>query len=312
MKQAILLMAHKNYYQLEKLINYFCGRCDIYIHLDKKSDLTKEEIIKLKSLDGVCAVYQKYKVNWGAFSILQTEMYLLEKALNKDKYGYFHLISGQDYPLKSLNSFLHFFETTPIKGFVNTNHMPNKLVDENTFQRLQYHYFMDWFNYKTESGQDIIDKIVDFQKKIGYKRRIPDQMWHLYCGSAWFSIDYDVAKYLLFYTKYKPSFYHRMRTTFVPEEVYVSTVILNSPFKLSINCNDDCREILWDKTKNVDSPQIASLEHIKRMIKRPNAFFARKFELDKSEEVIDFLDKYSIYTESYSKKKQFNPTYRFE
>lgn len=36
MKQIILIMAHKNREQIERLVNYFEGKCDIIIHLDKK------------------------------------------------------------------------------------------------------------------------------------------------------------------------------------------------------------------------------------------------------------------------------------
>ena len=43
MKQIILIMAHKNRELIERLVNYFEGKCDIIIHLDKKGSFTNCE-----------------------------------------------------------------------------------------------------------------------------------------------------------------------------------------------------------------------------------------------------------------------------
>lgn len=308
MKQAVMIIAHRHYEQLVRLINYFDGKCDIFVHVDKKATFSKDEISKLKKFNGVCEVYQKYHLSWGGFSILKTEIFLLEKVLKKGPYKYYHLISGQDYPLKPLDQFLNFFENTETKGFLNCNHMPTPGTDDNTFHRLQFYYFMDYVNFRTERGRKLIYSIVDWQKKIGFKRRVPDQLWHLYCGSAWFSIDYDSAKYLLDYTKNKSSFYRRMKFVFVPEEIYVSSVLLNSPFESKISRFDNCRHILWNKKKCVDSPFNAEMKNLKEFIACPNLYFARKFEYPTSNEVMDVLDKYSINT-SLSDSQDSNGVY---
>ncbi len=312
MKQAILIIAHKNFEHLLRLIKYFDGACDLYIHVDKKSLFTKDEIVELKNSKGVRAVYQKYHLNWGSFNILRTEIFLLKEAVRDREHKFYHLISGQDYPLKPLSHFLDFFENTEDKGFVNCRHLPHPDTDDNTFHRLQFHYLMNFFDFKTEKGQKIIYKIMETQKRFGLKRNIPKQFWHLYCGSAWFSIDEDVAKYLLFYTKYKPFFYYRMYTTFVPEEAYVSTVLLNSYLGNEIVWNNNCREILWNRDKDISSPQDATLNDLKKIISRKESFFARKFDSVKSSEVIELLDKHSLYTQEIAETKTDFNFYHFD
>ena len=59
----------------------------------------------------VAGVYRKYSVHWGGFSILRCELFLLKEAINNCDAEYFHLISGQDYPIKPLSSFLDFVFT---------------------------------------------------------------------------------------------------------------------------------------------------------------------------------------------------------
>ena len=47
--QAILITAYKNYHHLEDLVNFFDGSFNIYIHIDKKSSISKENLNKLSS-----------------------------------------------------------------------------------------------------------------------------------------------------------------------------------------------------------------------------------------------------------------------
>lgn len=109
MKQAVLILLHKDIEQVARLVGYFQGCCDIFLHVDKDCRLSVEERNYLVSLRGVVAVYQKYHVNWAGFSMLKTEMFLLRKAMGLSKFRYVHLLSGSDYPIKPLSHFLEFF-----------------------------------------------------------------------------------------------------------------------------------------------------------------------------------------------------------
>ena len=65
MKHAVLILAHKNYPLLCRLIRYFAKDCEVFVHVDKKSKFTKDEIGQLYEYDSVKAVVQKYDVHWG-------------------------------------------------------------------------------------------------------------------------------------------------------------------------------------------------------------------------------------------------------
>ena len=100
MKHAILILAHKNIGQLCRLAGYFEKDCDVFIHIDKKQPVTREEEEKLRSYKQVKAVSREYDVNWGGTSVLESEMHLLRMAVQRSDADYFHLISGQDYPTR--------------------------------------------------------------------------------------------------------------------------------------------------------------------------------------------------------------------
>lgn len=71
MKQAILLLVHKNIGQVRKLIAYFEGQCEIYIHIDKGASISTSEKRLLEQQPGVMLVCSKYEVHWAGFSILK-------------------------------------------------------------------------------------------------------------------------------------------------------------------------------------------------------------------------------------------------
>ena len=66
MKHAILILAHKNIGLLCRLAGYFEKDCDVFIHIDKKQPVTREEEEKLRSYKQVKAVL-KYVMHASVF-----------------------------------------------------------------------------------------------------------------------------------------------------------------------------------------------------------------------------------------------------
>ena len=227
----------------------------------------------------VVGVYKKFSVHWGGFSILKCEMFLMREAFENCDAMYFHLISGQDYPVYPLNYFLGFFEKHKGLNYIQYVHLPHPQWDNNTYSRLQYYYLYD-FSSNKEKGKNLSRKFVSLQKKFGIKRRIPDCFDHLYGNSQWFSITKDAVNKLLEYTEKHPNLYKRLRMTFAPEEIYISTVLVNIIPKEKIHCNS-LRYIRWH-FENGNIPANLGNEHLTYLLRR-NYLFARKFEENCSE-----------------------------
>lgn len=294
MKQAILLLLHKNFNQAQKLIRYFEGECDIIIHVDKSGSISNSEKEILRKMPGVLAVYSKYKVKWAGFSILQAEIFLLKQALKICNANYYHLLSGQDYPVRPLNNFLNFFSHTKVAGFVGCSVMNPIVGDSNNFSRLQYYALNDYINARTPDGKKKLWDFVDWQKRHGIKRHLPKHFDILYCGSAWFSINRSLVEYLVDYTESNRSFYRRMRFTFAPEEVYISTVLLNSQWKDRVIGNNNCRFISWKHPGLDCSPTNMKEKDFYRLLLNKDIFFARKVDESDSRDLIKMIDKYLL------------------
>ncbi|MBQ7427619.1 MAG: hypothetical protein IJV20_10285 [Prevotella sp.] len=126
MKHAILVLAHKMPEMLTPVLKYFSSDCAIYIHFDASHPLPDNIISLWRDFQQVRGIYQEYKVNWGSFSVLEAELFLLQQAVNDSDADYYHLISGQDYPIKPLKSFLSFFTQQP-----NRDYIEYKVLDTN-------------------------------------------------------------------------------------------------------------------------------------------------------------------------------------
>ena len=291
MRHAIMIMAHKDIGQLCHLVKYFSQDCDVFIHLDKKYELTERDIEQIRRHPQVRHLEQTYEVHWGGTSVLDCEMALIRKAYNGSNADYFHLISGQDYPIRPLNQFLQFFEEhrdEERNEYIQFTHMPHPRWEHNTFRRLQYYYPYDMAGDKPNPRSWVAKEVLKQQMR-GVKRPLPDEFDHIYCGSQWFSVSRNAIKILLEYTEQQPSFYKRMWMTFAPEECYVATVLVNKLDEKKIE-NNNLRFIRW-KYENGNSPANLDKKHFRYLIEG-NRLFARKIERSCSEELLDEIDHY--------------------
>lgn len=290
MSHAILIMAHKDYPQLRHLVEYFSHDCQVFIHVDRKGDITDEQINELRRMNNVRKVYRRYTIYWGGFSILKCEMYLLNCALKECEADYIHLISGEDYPIKPLDTFLDTFDKAMGVNFLSYVHLPHPKWQNNTYTRFEYYYPFDFYHERNESKQKA-EQWVNFQKKWHIHRSIPHYFEHLYGGSQWFSITREATRLLLEYTQKRPAFYRRLRFTFAPEESYIQTVLLNLlPTGKVLNTN--LRLIRW-KHENGNAPANLGTEHF-HLLTESKYLFARKFTYPFCRQLVERIDKYLL------------------
>ena len=196
MRHAILIMGHKNIDHICKIAAYFNKQCDLFIHIDKKTHLNNDDIERLRCYNQVKSISQEFDVNWGGTSVLDCELNLLQKAYNSGDYDYFHLISGQDYPVRPLQDFLEYFERINGKSLIQYVKLPHPNWEKGTFRRLQYYYPYDYATGKEDPRKWVRNQVRNQILK-GAKRPIPDEFDYLYGSSQWFSIHRVAAKILI-------------------------------------------------------------------------------------------------------------------
>ncbi|WP_418603825.1 beta-1,6-N-acetylglucosaminyltransferase [Hwangdonia sp.] len=287
MKQAILIAAYKNFDHLLEIINFFNDDVfEIYLHIDKKTKLPKSFVRKLNAAGNLKLLSRKYTVNWGGTNQLNCYLLLAEEAIKTKENVYFHLISGQDFPVKSITEFKKLFDN-PIKhDYLENFELPReKWKNENGgFDRFLYYYFFD-ISYAHKFKKEILF-LVKIQKKLSIKRSFPSKIKKYYGGSSWWSLTRDTLQYVIGYTKENPYLLKRMKYTLASDEIYFQTVIMNSAYAKNV-INDNLRYIDWSPErigKYNPSPALLDLSDFEK-IKNSNKLFARKFDVPFSDDL---------------------------
>lgn len=283
-EQAVLITAYKNFHHLEEIISHFGTGFSIYIHIDKKINLSALNLKKLQNYKNVEFISQKYKVNWGGLNHTKAILLLAEQALLKQDNFYFHLISGHDFPIRQKSEFVNFFEENRQNNYINYFDVPKPgWANNGGIDRLIYYNFYDLLNWKNTKQKMRILKILAFQKKIGFRRSFSKKMPKLYGGSTWWSLNRHALEYVMDYVNSNKFFLRRFKYTLCSEEFFFQTILLNSPLRSTIE-NMNLRYIDWTY-KNGNSPAILDNSDFDR-IKSSKAFFARKFEYPVSEPLL--------------------------
>lgn len=294
-KHAYLIMAHNNFYILERLLKLLDDeRNDIYLHVDKKAKQFDSEMIKKIVKKSNIYIVHRMKVNWGAFSMVRCELLLLEQATNNGKYEYYHLLSGIDLPLKTQDYIHEFMNQNQGKIFL---HFAGEKIEKqnNIISRVSRYYFMqEYMKHKNKvirkasiKLKNVLDKIqiklkTDRTKKIGKDIKT---------GAQWFSITDECARYIL---KNKKYINKHFKFTYCPDELFIQTLIYNTKFmdKLYYNKMDDnyiscMRKIDWTR----GCPYVYKREDFDELV-HSDYLFARKFSTDIDKEIVDLIYKY--------------------
>lgn len=273
MKHAILITAYKNFEHLLDLVTFFDERFEIFIHIDKKSKLNKYDLYNIKLVKNVKLVSRRYKVNWGGRNHLKSILHLAKVALDNKDLTIFHLITGQDYPVKPLDYYINFFDAHPKDNFLSCNELPFKNWEDGGLSRLEYYHLYDVLNAK--KYRKYLRKLINIQKWLGIKRRITKLIPKLYGGETYWTLSREALTYVIDYTDKNIYFLRRLQYTYCAEEIYFQTVLMNSEYAPKV-INDSLRYIDW-KGRNGNLPANLDFSDLEK-IRQSNCLFARKFE----------------------------------
>lgn len=287
MKHALLILAHKDANHLQEIIRFFDEEFYVYIHIDKKSSITSEEHLTLCKMRNVRWMGSSYSINWGGHNVLKGVIELMKVAVEDGVADYYHLISGQDYPTKNKVEFEQFFQYRVGTEFLEYSALPYKRWPNGGFDRITKFYFYDQFNFKSVRGWKILNKLEKWQQKYQIRRKLPLNNYPtLYGGSCWCSLSKECVRYVVEETRKLPFLFKRLRFTFAPDEMYIQTLLLHSPFSKRIE-NDNLRYIVWEK-RNGSFPSNLDETDYQKII-TSNKLFARKIEYPRSLQLVKLL-----------------------
>lgn len=242
-------------------------------------------------------------------------------------FDYVNLISGQDYPIKSNKYIFDFFEANNGKQFLEyftvlpTEKHPyhndhfwgptpqmyrvdrhyrviggvvrgipevanGRLVDHPLWPTIKI--FLHESKQYLREGRFLTElQLLFFSRVLPRVRKAPAGV-ELYGGKTWWSVTRDAASYLLKEYQTNHALRNFYKHTFIPDEMYVHTMLNNSPFKDT--CVNNClRFIIWIPNFSMH-PLILKGEHFEE-IKASDGLYGRKFEQETDVSIMDRIDK---------------------
>jgi hypothetical protein len=274
---AFLITAYKDEAQLCSLVTQLLKYPSlVYIHIDKKSaELLENLTRKYSGNKRITLIPTPVNVSWGGFSHLKAILILLKEAYKNSENFRFHLLSGQDLPIKSKSEFDLFFKANKNKEFITSFKLPDPQWMNGGLDRVKYYHLNDILNPKKYLFPRINGRWIRFQKWIGLKRKQPAYISDYYGGGTWWTLSRKAIDVIMDFDKRHPDFIGYFKHTNCGEEIFFQTILSNSTLKDSI-MPEDLRYIDWT-IPNGNFPAVLDESYLDKMLTKQK-FFARKFD----------------------------------
>ncbi len=280
MRHCAIITAYKNTAFINRLIDKLPADWGVYMHIDRKSNINVSEInsraIQSKN---------RRKIYWGSFEHVMAFLDMMEEALHStEKYDFFHLITGQDYPCTDLSH----ADTLCDANHIYINYFTVPRADWETweggrsffkYKLLVRHY--DARNVILKRFNRLCKIMQAWKKESHYMPEYDVYGGTIYCSLPRFAVEYilkaDLTQDLISRLKYSLS----------GEEVFLQTILLNSPYREQI-INNNLRYIDWTSTPK--PPKTLTSDDFAKIM-GANALFCRKVDPIASKDLLALLDK---------------------
>jgi hypothetical protein len=281
---AVLITAYIDYPSLKRLVRRLDRRFfKVYVHVCGRSAISEAELEELQRLGA--AVARRHKIRWGSIAHLNAIMDLLRQAVADGGADYYHIISGQDYPLFGPDEFERRCDGRIFMNFEPLSASPADVRDRCELRNV--FYFLQTGSRAANRLHRYVDMVSRWlQKRLGRRRSAVGPFDRLYKGIVWMSFPAAAAEAVLS-DPAAEDFLRAVRTIYVPEEVYFQTYFLNSALAPSV-VNDDLRYTDW-RRRNGSVPAFLDQSDGDRVL-GSNALFARKVNSDVSTGLLDMID----------------------
>jgi len=269
-------MAHNEPELLHKLLVCLDDeRNDIYIHLDVSFREIDEETLKNITKFSKVFLIERKSIIWSSYTQIDCELRLLRAAAPRG-YGYYHLISGVDLPIKTQDYIHDFFEKHRGQQFVSITPVKTWKIES----RYKYYHF-ERINKRLPRKWSRVLRFpfAMLQALLFINRHRNVNIENYFWGDAWFSITHDFADFILSKEDEISKIYNH---GFFSDEVFMQTYLMNTHFKEKASPLGSVRLIDWTR----GNPYTWSSMEFNEIM-ASNAIFTRKFSMEKDADIIN-------------------------
>lgn len=273
-----MCLCHKNPEQINLLTGALMHPdIDIYLHIDKKAQM--QDLLKKGSHVFMLPDQERIDVQWASISQVTATLHLIRYARKKKDYDYFWLISGQDFPIKSIKEIYTYILNRHNKNFINLFSAKRHNLKRNEL------FYPQWLIgkafYKRVLKRLLVGVTGGYYHTFAPFKRHPLPLDY-YFGSQWWCLSKEVIEWMLQYLQQNPSYYAFFQNSVCPDECFFQTLFMNSPYRE--NREEHLTYVNWKE--NSISPDILTVRDYKELM-NSSYLMARKFDINVDKDIID-------------------------
>lgn len=274
---AVIVLSHRDGEQIGRLVRRITEdpRMVAVIHHDPSG-----EPLRLPPSSQVSFVPDPVACRWGRLSLVQAQWRSLQwVARTVPDFSWALLISGQDYPVRSMADIADELEQSPYDAYLRHFPVgPDPEQDTHPWQGLTRHRYL----YKRRLPFTHRSVALPFPRRHPYRNGTG-----LYVGDMWFNLSARAVGAMLDDEALSGRLLRYLRFAPIPDETFIASMALNVRPELKVAA-DSRRFITWGRQR-VAHPDTITAEHLPELL-AGDAFFARKIDRIAHPEVPDLLD----------------------
>ncbi|WP_116600284.1 DUF5927 domain-containing protein [Primorskyibacter marinus] len=267
MTVGIIMLVHTAFDRAEQVARHWTrAGCPVVIHVDKALPLAQYEKFAAALSDIATLKFAPcHRCEWGTWGLVSAVQDASEIMLSSFKeVRHVYLTSGACLPLRPVEDLISYLAERPQTDFIESANVATVLwpvggLDE---ERFTLRFPFSWKKHRY-----LFDKYVDLQRRIGFKRNIPDGIVP-HMGSQWWCLTRQTLSAILQDPK-RPVFDKYFKRVWIPDESYFQTLARRYSVAL------ESRSLTLSKFDFQGRPHIFYDDHL-RLLRRSDCFVARK------------------------------------
>ena len=267
MNVGVVMLVHTALDRAEQSIRHWIsGGCPIVVHVDKKVGPTAYAKF-VEALSDLKTVHfsKRFNCDWGGWALVAATQEASEQLLERyPQLRHVYLASGACLPLRPVSELCTYLGARPETDFIESSTTSDVPW---TVGGLDQERFTLRFPFSWRRQRKVFDFYVRLQQRVGFKRRVPDEIVP-HMGSQWWCLTRRTLAAILQDPK-RRTYERYFRRVWIPDESYFQSLARLHSSKI------ESRSLTLSKFDYQGKPHIIYNDHAP-LLRRSSCFVARK------------------------------------
>ena len=267
MSVGIVMLVHTAFDRAEQVARHWTrAGCPVVIHVDSMVPETiHDDFVRCLADEPNVRFSKRHRCEWGTWGLVAASQDASELMLESyPDVRHVYLTSGSCLPLRPIEELIEYLDARPRTDFIESATTADVPW---TVGGLDHERFTLFFPFSWRRKRYLFDRCVELQRRIGFRRRIPDGLVP-HMGSQWWCLTRQTLSAILQDPR-RQRFDRYFKRVWIPDESYFQT--LARLYSTSI----ESRSLTLSKFDFQGKPHIFYDDHL-QLLRRSDCFVARK------------------------------------